>query len=72
VTRVLYNALSGVVGTDQRISTPTVTNGVSKGEPNLFGDQGLGRGVSALSPQRGREHVMLSPLQVTGRPPAVS
>jgi hypothetical protein len=43
----MYNDLSGVVGTDQRISTPTVTSGTFDGD-NLTFSSVTGASVEAL------------------------
>lgn len=42
-----YNDLSGVVGTDQRVTTPTVTNGLFDGD-NLVFSSVSGNSVEAL------------------------
>jgi hypothetical protein len=57
-----YSSLSGVVGTDQPITTPVVTNGTFDGDDVTFTavSGASGRGAGDLPPQRWREHHVAS------------
>jgi hypothetical protein len=43
-----YNSLSGIAGTDQRISTPTVANGTFDGDNLTYTAVGAGNNIEAL------------------------